>query len=408
VRLYPGDLFSGLGAKWALQLLPFVVLLFILPFPGTVMLRLACLVAAFLVAIASWRRLAPPPLPCKWAIAVWAGVVVFSLFYAVDPDYSLGEVKNEVGYTLLAFVAFFAWTRDEKRLRFLCLALLAGFLVISVSALLGGYVRRGGWPEHAFHGGVGTVSTYLVTIGPVLALAVALFGGRYAKKGLLPLGLLFLAVSLLAAQRALWPAVALQAALAGVWFWRTRAKSLRPFRFAMGGAVLLALIVGAVFLSDHLRTGGDSQSPLAMENDMRPSLWWDVGEEILEHPLIGAGFGRRALIKAYPDRVPPGNTVFWHSHNLVLNYGISAGVPGMAALLILFAALAWRFWQLALRADSSGRLAGLAGAAMVVGVLARNMTNDFFVRDGSLMFWALAGMLFGYALRRPALSLPQA
>jgi hypothetical protein len=36
---------------------------------------------------------------------------------------------------------------------------------------------------------------------------------------------------------------------------------------------------------------------------------------------------------------------------------------------------------------------------MVAGVLARNMTNDFFVREGALLFWALAGMLFGYALR---------
>ena len=37
---------------------------------------------------------------------------------------------------------------------------------------------------------------------------------------------------------------------------------------------------------------------------------------------------------------------------------------------------------------------------MVAGVVARNMTNDFFVRDGALLFWALAGTLFGYALRR--------
>ena len=28
--------------------------------------------------------------------------------------------------------------------------------------------------------------------------------------------------------------------------------------------------------------------------------------------------------------------------------------------------------------------------------------HDFFVRDGALLFWALAGMLFGYALRREA------
>jgi hypothetical protein len=37
---------------------------------------------------------------------------------------------------------------------------------------------------------------------------------------------------------------------------------------------------------------------------------------------------------------------------------------------------------------------------MVAGVLTRNMANDFFVRDGALLFWALAGMLFGYSLRR--------
>jgi O-antigen ligase len=91
--------------------------------------------------------------------------------------------------------------------------------------------------------------------------------------------------------------------------------------------------------------------------------------------------------------------VFSHPHNLVFNYGISAGVPGMVAVLALFAALAWRFWQLAFRGERVARLTGLAGAAMVAGVLARNMANDFFVRDGALLFWALAGMLFGYALR---------
>jgi O-antigen ligase len=387
------------GVKWALQLAPFMALLFILPFPGTVALRLTCLGAAFLVAIVVWRRLAPPPFPCKWAIALWAGVVVSSLVYAVDFPYSLGEVKNEIGYTLLAFVAFLVWTRDEKRLRFLCMALLAGFLVISLSALVGAYLRGGEWPPYAFYGHVGTVSSYLVTVAPLLALAVAfLCGRRHAAKGLALAGLLFLAVAILAAQRALWPAVAMQLALAGVWFWTTR-PAVGLVRLALGGAVLLVLIVGGVLLSDRLRTGGDAESPVAMENDLRPRVWRDVSEEILAHPLTGAGFGRRALAKAYPDRVPPENPVFWHAHNLVLNYGISAGAPGMAAVLILFAALAWRFWQLALFAEPLARLTGLAGAAMVVGVFTRNMANDFFVRDGSLLFWALAGMLFGYALR---------
>jgi hypothetical protein len=36
---------------------------------------------------------------------------------------------------------------------------------------------------------------------------------------------------------------------------------------------------------------------------------------------------------------------------------------------------------------------------MVAGVLAHNMANDFFFRDAALLFWAPAGMSFGYALR---------
>src|SRR2546426_4541519 len=71
----------------AFTLLPFMVLLFILPFPGTVALRLLCLAGAFVVAIALWRRLAPPRIPCKPALVFWALVALLSLAGAVDiPD----------------------------------------------------------------------------------------------------------------------------------------------------------------------------------------------------------------------------------------------------------------------------------------------------------------------------------
>lgn len=390
--------------KTRLQLLPFMLLLFILPFQGTVALRLACLAAAFLIVVISWRRFTPPPFPCKWAIAVWAGVVIASLLFAVDPAYSLGEIENEVGYALIVFVAFFAWTRDEKQLRLSCLGVLAGFAVISGSALLGADVRKGEWPSDVYYGGVGGVSNYLVTVGPVLALTVALFGRRHSRKWLAILGLAFVAVALLSAQRALWPALGLQAALVCVWLWQVRAVAVGPVRLALTGTILLALIGAGIYVSDQYRTGGNPESPLAMGKDLRPRVWKKVGEEILAHPLSGAGFGLGVMSKAYPALLPAEGKVFWHPHNLILNYGISAGVPGMAAVLALFATLAWRFWQLALRGERLARLTGLAGASMVAGVLARNMANDFFVRDGALLFWALAGMLFGYALRHGSTS----
>ena len=390
--------------KTILPRLPFVALLCILPFPEIVGLRLVCLAAAFALVVISWRALAVPPLPCRWAIALWAGVAIASLGSAVDPAYSLGEITNEVGYALLAFVAFLAWTRDETRLRVAGLAVLAGFAVIAGSALLGADLRHGEWPAGAYYGDVGGVSNYLVTVGPVLALVVAVAGRRHAGKWLVLMGVPFIAVALLSAQRAVWPALGVQAAVVCVWLWRVRAVAVSPARVVLTGTIVLALVGAGVYASDRYRTGGDPESPVAMGKDLRPQVWRKVGEEILAHPLTGAGFGRAVMGKAYPALPPAEREVFWHPHNLVFNYGIGAGVPGMVAVLALFGTIAWRFWQLAVRGGRLTRLCGLAGTTMVAGVLARNMANDFFVRDGALLFWALAGMLFGYALRQESMS----
>ena len=227
----------------------------------------------------------------------------------------------------------------------------------------------------------------------------ALLGWRHAR-WLALLGPPFLAVSVLSAQRTLWPAIGLQAALVCVWIWQVRAVAAGPVWLAVMGVMALTLVGGGLYVSERYRTGGNPDSPFVMERDVRPRVWRRVGEEILAHPWTGAGFGRDVMSKAYPNLLPAELRGFRHTHNLVLTYGIGAGVPGMVAVVALFAALGWRFWQLALRGEALARLTGLAGAAMVAGVWIRNMTNDFFVRDGALLFWALAGVLFGYSLRR--------
>ena len=78
---------------------------------------------------------------------------------------------------------------------------------MSGSALLGADFRRGQWPSDAYYAGVGSVSNYLVTVGPVFALTVALVGGRHSRERLTFLGVAFVSVALLSAQRALWPAL---------------------------------------------------------------------------------------------------------------------------------------------------------------------------------------------------------
>ena len=118
-----------------------------------------------------------------------------------------------MGYALMPFVAFFAWTRDEQQLRLSFLAVLAGFVVISGSALLGAYLRNGEWPTDVYYGEVGAVSNYLATVGPVLALTVGLLARGRSSTWWAVGGGLFLTIAVLCAQHAVWPAIGLQAAL---------------------------------------------------------------------------------------------------------------------------------------------------------------------------------------------------
>lgn len=62
---------SALSTNWKAWgiALPPAALLFILPFPGTVALRLLLLSITFVTAILTWKRSAPPALPCKLVLA---------------------------------------------------------------------------------------------------------------------------------------------------------------------------------------------------------------------------------------------------------------------------------------------------------------------------------------------------
>jgi O-antigen ligase len=76
---------------------------------------------------------------------------------------------------------------------------------------------------------------------------------------------------------------------------------------------------------------------------------------------------------------------------------MAMGVPGMIAILLLFLTLLRKFWELSRADDRIVAMAGICGVLLVVGVVARNLTNDLFQRDLALLYWAIAGMLFGYS-----------
>lgn len=381
----------------AIALLPFAGFLFILPFPGTVAFRLLCLAAAFLIAVIAWKRLAPPPIPAKAAILFWALVAAASVFYSFDPSYSAGEWKNEVGYALMAFLAFFAFVRGPREQAALLAALGAAVLVIAVWGTANA-MTLGMWHEGGGHGGAGGLSAYFVAIAPLFAVAMVAVRSRRARWTFAVALVLILIAALAGRQRMLWPIFFLQLAIGvGLAQYAGAATlSRRTLIWGLGAAALLAVLAFAGLQAWRMQTG--HTRPVAQ--DVRLAMWPGVADRILEEPLAGAGLGRQAMRKAYPELVREGgNEYFWHAHNVFLNAGVSMGVPGVVALIWLFGAFLWIYARMLGEPDPFARWIGIAGILMILGVIGRNLTNDFFVRDGALMFWALNGALLGAGLR---------
>jgi len=374
------------------RLLPLAVFLFILPFPGTVALRLLTLAIGLIVYAWTWHKEGFASVPAKTALLLWGGCALLSLATAIDPGYSLGEIKNEIGYAMAAYLGFITLTRTRADANFFVKALILGSLVLGAFALWEHFsLDSAYWNERGLAGGSGSYSTYLLALLPALLWAGSTL--RHEHRWNLVSGLiaLQLVVAALAGQRAFWLVFALQA-LVALYLLRARgfiAISASRMRAIGAAAVILSVLV-AVAATLKRDTVGWTQDP-------RLTTWPAVAARILEHPLTGKGFGRETMKKAYPDLLSQKFPAVWHAHNLFLNYGMAMGIPGMIAILLLFFTLLRKFWELSRADDRIVAMAGICGVLLVVGVVARNLTNDFFQRDLALLFWSIAGMLLGYA-----------
>jgi O-antigen ligase len=375
-----------------LRLLPLAVFLFILPFPGTVALRLLALALGLGVCAWSWHKEGFPQIPAKIALVLWGGCALLSLASAIDPAYSLGEIKNEIGYAMAAYLAFISLTRTREHAGFFVLALILGNLVLCAFALQEYFSSDSAqWNERGLAGGSGSYSTYLLALIPLLLWAGQVLPQRHRWGVIAGLIALQLSVAVLVGQRAFWPVFALQA-LVALYLLRARgliAITSRRVRAIGAAAVLLSLVamVGATATRDAV----------SWTQDPRVTTWPAVAGRILDHPLTGKGYGRQTMKNAYPDLVSREYPLFWHPHNLFLNYGLAMGIPGVIAGVLLFLALLRQFWELSRARDRVVAAAGICGVLLVIGVVGRNLSNDFFQRDLALLFWSIAGILLGYA-----------
>jgi O-antigen ligase len=388
------------SARLPWLLVPPAVFLFFLPFTHTVSVRLLSLFVTLVLVLALWKHYAPPSFPCRAPVLAWAGLALLSLCYAVDVSYSTGEVKNEVGYTLAAFVAFYALTRDELTFRRLLAVVGAGYVVLSLWALVA-QLRLQHWDETGYFGGSASYATYVITLAPLLLLLLRPIGEQHPRRYLTMAALATLGVvcAFFTWQRIVWPVFGLQVVLALTLLQRKRLITV-PGRWLT--VILAAGMVSSVIAWETISQYRFQQDVIeSTGTDVRVAKLGLVAERILEAPLTGHGFGRRTMIKVYPE-LAQDNPLFWHAHNIFLNYGIQLGIPGILAIASVFLCLTFQFYRLYRSSDATLSVVGIVGIVMVVGVVARNQTNDMFGRDLALLFWTLAGLLLGYGRRRLA------
>jgi len=388
------------------------VLLVVLPIPHTIALRLTTLFLATTIVASRATRHEWSLLPLKWPLLIWLVVQLLSLTTAVSWPYSLNAIKSQTWYGFLVYILFFFQCREEKIARLFIVVPLVVLALLALGGLAEWISLASAVAPTSIYDGVGAFTTYGVSVFPLLVIvALSEKSGWYSKATLAALFLLLLVTVYLGGNRMFWLAFAVEIIMF---------SSLLPYRHAsyrkkwLYGTAAACLFLAAALIFYNilqLRTGTEADGfeeviTTTIVNDPRWPLWQFCVAKIYEHPLWGAGFGLGSFARAYPQW-PLRNPLLWHAHNVLLNYGIEMGLPGIIAFLWLMWKIIKRSWTVYRTSPLyQARLVAVSAIALVFGVLAKNMTDDFFYQDLALLFWAIVGGILGYFSGLPKTTVP--
>ncbi|MFZ4536210.1 O-antigen ligase family protein [Propionivibrio sp.] len=336
----------------------------------------------------------------QWA--VYAAVIALALGYAIDITYSLGEMRAEFLYPLLLFWLGLNLVRNESDyFRFIAILAIGNLFLVTYSLAITalGLTTKDGLVG-TINTGVGTYSTYLVTVIPLIALFSRHCLTSRQRQLSLVLSLLALAglTSLYFTQNRQGVLVLIVEIGVVVALMRVSGKTSLSKSWPLAVALLLATVAFLMVSAQRAPApeisaivGMDSVGQ-SVKTDVRWRLWQFSLEEIGKSPMTGGGFGQRVFKLRFPDFEP--NSMLWHAHNMVLNKGVQMGIPGMLAFLVLFFSVPWALRE-GLNSNPASRQIAAVGIAIALGVFLKNMTDDFFTRDCGYLYWIIIGATLG-------------
>ena len=369
------------------------------------------LLGAGALAWEAWRgprpfALARVPRFFAYAALAWIALCMVSLAWSIDAGYTLAELRREILYGALAFLVLFGATRAPRQLHLFVAMLFLGAFVLGIGEWLRFLLPGSQWARNVSMG-PGPYSTQVVLLAPLLVL-VAWRGPVGLGRGVritLAAGAALIMAGIAGDSRMLWIALMVCAVVAFAAFW-LETPATHPGRAAALRALVAALVLLPLLMvaatEYKLRYYPHATSTMeAFSLDERPLIWKVAMNLARERPLLGHGYGREILgkqIDAQLEHAKLGQP-YYHGHNVVLDAELQMGVPGVLAFALLMAALLAAF--VAARRREGGAPLAIVGVALLAGYFTKNMTDDFFFRPSSLVFWGIAGMLLGLAARLP-------
>lgn len=343
-------------------------------------------------------------------LLAWVSITLGSALWSWDPQETLRSAAYDALLPVGAMLA--AWHLARRNggtalwigvLVGAPLVAITGIGVITLTGTAGLYepALRQGWL--AAYPGVGVSTTIAVLVLPFCLAGFLQELHSIRVMSAISLGGI-LAIGLVSQNRAVWPALAITGGIQALLLFRRQPATKQARRTLQFGALFFVVIlVAGWFFTQNSRmpdqTGIDG-TVATVTRDVRWAAWEIWAEKGAEHPILGFGYGKRLI----PVHIEPpyrkrlaaiGKDLTGHAHNLLLNVWLQTGILGVAILIMLFASLTKHL----LISKKTGSLVSPSnatiGLGVLVGLLAKNMTDDFFGQALALYFWLLMGIALG-------------
>lgn len=347
-------------------------------------------------AMTLWRQGGPlwTRTPIDAPLLLFVGWILVTVPFSIDPAYSFREWRKLGAQVLLLYWVITVLRNNEGRRvpTHVLLAVMAGAGVTAGYALVEFLLQGGTWRGRDVRAGAmgsdyNWLSTYMVIAMPMLVAATVLSRPRWLKVlGIGTTGLACLAEAA-AYTRAGWLGLVAEA-VAGLWLAGRRWLLMGLVALLIAGGIGVAVTVS---VDDPVETSavGDPWTFKA-----RLNVWRLAAVDLLEHPVVGVGYGNYNFVKRYAGRPELEKAHGPHSTFVVI--GLGSGLPALGLFLWLlariFRTLTSPFRHARPAREGEGYMIPFGGALMVVGFAVRNAFDYMLIGGLANLFWILVAV----------------